>query len=315
MIVVGPLAGASWGALRRLDRAIRPALWVVSELPIEANPPPSELIGALRRTRRLAVVEEHVAHGGVGPGDVPVGDRGRNRPRPLSPSSCFGLPRRDLRLASFPQTMQRSRSREHRACGAGTDELMMLDIGDWVRAVRGPILVLGAGGFVGANLLRRLLGASRGRFRRRPLSPGLAPRRDRSSAHSGSRSRRSRRDAQHGDQRASAHHFQLRRLWCLFVRDGSRSDLSDQLPALVQLVELLAETDFSALVHAGSSSEYGTRSARSVGGRGPATEQPLRSVKSGGEQLHLLRRQVSPPAGRQSCGSTPSMVPSKMSPV
>jgi transketolase len=39
---------------------------VVSELPIEANAPPSELIDALRRTRRLAVVEEHVAHGGVG---------------------------------------------------------------------------------------------------------------------------------------------------------------------------------------------------------------------------------------------------------
>ena len=66
MIVVGPLAGVSWGALRKLDGAVRPALWVVSELPIEANAPPSELIDALRRTRRLAVVEEHVAHGGVG---------------------------------------------------------------------------------------------------------------------------------------------------------------------------------------------------------------------------------------------------------
>jgi transketolase len=39
---------------------------VVSELPIEANPPPLELTDALSRTRRLAVVEEHVAYGGVG---------------------------------------------------------------------------------------------------------------------------------------------------------------------------------------------------------------------------------------------------------
>ena len=39
--------------------------------------------------------------------------------------------------------------------------------------------------------------------------------------------------------------------------------------ALVQLVELLAETDFSALVHAGSSSEYGTKSA------GPLEEESL----------------------------------------
>jgi transketolase len=66
MIAVGPLAGSAWGVLRQLDPASRPALWAVSELPIEANPPPSELTDALRRTRRLAVVEEHVAHGGVG---------------------------------------------------------------------------------------------------------------------------------------------------------------------------------------------------------------------------------------------------------
>src|ERR1700684_1987933 len=33
----------------------------------------------------------------------------------------------------------------------------MLKISDWVRALRGPIVVLGAGGFVGANLIRMLL--------------------------------------------------------------------------------------------------------------------------------------------------------------
>jgi transketolase len=66
MIAVGPLAGSAWGVLRQFDPASRPALWAVSELPIEANPPPLELTDALSRTRRLAVVEEHVAHGGVG---------------------------------------------------------------------------------------------------------------------------------------------------------------------------------------------------------------------------------------------------------
>ncbi len=50
MIVVGPLAGSSWGVLRQFDRANRPALWVVSELPIEANAPPSELTDALKRS-------------------------------------------------------------------------------------------------------------------------------------------------------------------------------------------------------------------------------------------------------------------------
>lgn len=66
MIVVGPLAGTAWGALRKLDASSRPALWVLGELPISANHPPPILIDALRRTRRLAVVEEHVAHGGAG---------------------------------------------------------------------------------------------------------------------------------------------------------------------------------------------------------------------------------------------------------
>ena len=103
MIAVGPLAGSSWGALRQLDRASRPALWVVSELPIEANPPPLELTGALRRTRRLAVVEEHVAHGGFGQAmcrwviDAGIGlDRFRHL-------HASGYPGVDLRLASLPR--------------------------------------------------------------------------------------------------------------------------------------------------------------------------------------------------------------------
>jgi transketolase len=66
MVVVGPLAGSSWQALLSLPTASRPALWVVTELPLEANPPPAELLEAVARTRRLAVVEEHVAQGGVG---------------------------------------------------------------------------------------------------------------------------------------------------------------------------------------------------------------------------------------------------------
>jgi transketolase len=66
MIVVGPLAGSSWQALLTLDEETRPALWVVTELPLAANPPPPELLQALERTKRLAIVEEHVAQGGFG---------------------------------------------------------------------------------------------------------------------------------------------------------------------------------------------------------------------------------------------------------
>jgi transketolase len=66
MIVVGPLAGSAWETVRDLDRGKRPELWVVCELPLAHNPPPPALREALQRTRRLAVIEEHVAQGGFG---------------------------------------------------------------------------------------------------------------------------------------------------------------------------------------------------------------------------------------------------------
>jgi nucleoside-diphosphate-sugar epimerase/glycosyltransferase involved in cell wall biosynthesis len=137
----------------------------------------------------------------------------------------------------------------------------MLKIGDWVHALRGPILVLGAGGFVGANLLRMLL---------------------------------KHRDDVYGVVRAlpawrldgieSRHIFEIDLTDLAATRNmvdkvcpailfdcisyGAYSFETDyhliyrtNFTALVQLVELLAQTDFTALVHAGSSSEYGLNSA------------------------------------------------------
>ena len=58
MIVVGPLAGSAWSELRVLAPSARPALWVVTELPIDLNQPPPMVVETLMSTRRLAVVEE-----------------------------------------------------------------------------------------------------------------------------------------------------------------------------------------------------------------------------------------------------------------
>ena len=66
MIVVGPVAGGILAALRRLDESRRPDVWVVTELPIAADGIPGEFLEDLERSRHLFVVEEHVAHGGVG---------------------------------------------------------------------------------------------------------------------------------------------------------------------------------------------------------------------------------------------------------
>jgi transketolase len=66
MVVVGPLAGGVLDAVRRLDDPRRPDVWVVTELPIVAREIPSEFLEDLGHSRHLFVVEEHVAHGGVG---------------------------------------------------------------------------------------------------------------------------------------------------------------------------------------------------------------------------------------------------------
>lgn len=66
VVVVGPLAGTYIGAFERLSAESRPNLWVVTELPIEHNPLPAELIIQLEKSSSLCVAEEHVRHGGFG---------------------------------------------------------------------------------------------------------------------------------------------------------------------------------------------------------------------------------------------------------
>jgi transketolase len=65
LVAVGPLAGSAWAVLRDMPQDARPALWAMCELRA-GTAPPDELVRALRQTPRLAVIEEHVAHGGVG---------------------------------------------------------------------------------------------------------------------------------------------------------------------------------------------------------------------------------------------------------
>ena len=66
VIVVGPLAGTYIGALEGLPAESRPNLWIVSELPLEQNPLPAELMTQIEKASSLCVAEEHVRHGGFG---------------------------------------------------------------------------------------------------------------------------------------------------------------------------------------------------------------------------------------------------------
>jgi transketolase len=63
IVVTGSLAGSLWGAVRELELVSRPSLWLVSELPVRNLP--AEFLADLAHSRRLLVVEEHVAQGGV----------------------------------------------------------------------------------------------------------------------------------------------------------------------------------------------------------------------------------------------------------
>jgi transketolase len=66
LIAVGPPAGGLWRALRERPVSARPELWVVSELDETSFAPPPELLEAVSRAAKLALVEEHVAQGGFG---------------------------------------------------------------------------------------------------------------------------------------------------------------------------------------------------------------------------------------------------------
>jgi len=66
MVIVGPLAGGIIDALMTRPEATRPAVWVVTELPIVETAPPEAFLADLRRSAHLYVIEEHVAQGGAG---------------------------------------------------------------------------------------------------------------------------------------------------------------------------------------------------------------------------------------------------------
>lgn len=66
VIAVGPLAGTYIESFERLTPEQRPNLWAVSELPLELNPFPLELLHQLTHATSVCVAEEHVRRGGFG---------------------------------------------------------------------------------------------------------------------------------------------------------------------------------------------------------------------------------------------------------
>lgn len=60
------MLGTYIDAFNDLPKAIRPNLWVVTELPLKHNPLPVALIEQISSAQSLCVIEEHVCRGGIG---------------------------------------------------------------------------------------------------------------------------------------------------------------------------------------------------------------------------------------------------------
>ena len=90
VLVTGSLAGSLWNALRVLDGAFRPTIWVLAELPCQ--PIPEEFQADLLRSRRLLLVEEHVEQGGIAQNLAPVAASAGNVPERFVARSAQGYP-------------------------------------------------------------------------------------------------------------------------------------------------------------------------------------------------------------------------------
>ena len=63
LIAVGPIAGIYLEEFLAIPLDRRPNFWVISELPITLNPLPPELMGQIKSSQSLLVIEEHVERG------------------------------------------------------------------------------------------------------------------------------------------------------------------------------------------------------------------------------------------------------------
>lgn len=66
VISIGPISGTFIEAFSELSKKSRPSFWILSELPLEKNPLPNELIDKIRSIKKIFIIEEHVKNGSLG---------------------------------------------------------------------------------------------------------------------------------------------------------------------------------------------------------------------------------------------------------
>lgn len=66
IISIGPISGTFIEPFSELSKKNRPSFWILSELPLEKNPFPIELINKISLIKKIFIIEEHVKNGGLG---------------------------------------------------------------------------------------------------------------------------------------------------------------------------------------------------------------------------------------------------------
>ena len=233
------LVTARWpeasGGPSEARQAGRPSLWLLCELPV--GPLPEEFLADLARSGAFSSSRSM----------SPTAASAQRSPAPLLASGQAPERFASRSALGYLSGLYGSQKFHRRECGLDPASIVhFLDnrgqlampepleapihAGRKIRRLQGPILVLGASGFVGANLMRTILAVRadvHGTTTRTPAwrlegLPGR-PRQHRRSPDRFQPRRPARRDP-------ATHHLQLRRLRRLLVRDRQPAHLPHQLP-------------------------------------------------------------------------------------
>ena len=261
LVIVGPLAGRNHRAAALLARGL-PTVGLGA---LGAAGPRGD---APRRSARRSPPQRAPVRrrGARGPGRRRP-DAGARAPQarggaaPVHPPRGARVSLGPLRLAALPPPGIGPRSGEHRGRPAVRD-FMTPELEARIRKLHGPVLVLGASGFIGANPAALAAGGSRGRLRDPCFTtlPGGSPAsRRRTSSRPTCWSRRTSTPSSRACNRAPS--STASPTAPTPSRSKGRSSTRPTSSLTVRLLQRLQKLPIACYVHAGSSSEYGDRAA------------------------------------------------------
>ena len=168
--------------------------------------------------------------------------------------------------------------------------------GDRIRSLQGPILVLGASGFVGANLARSAARAPRRRRRDHEPHARLAARGPARAQRARVRRARRAQRRPHARRGAAAHRLQLHRLRRVLVRDRRRADPAHEPHEHARAARAPGDAQHRRLHPRRQLVGVRRERGRARGARLPRRQQRVRRLQGRLRAPHPLLRQAARPA-------------------